>query len=163
MLRVEGLTKRFGGLLAVNDVSFAVPRGEVMSIVGPNGAGKTTLFNLITGVLPLDDGEVLFGDRRITGWPPHRLAASGIGRTFQNVRLFPHLNALENVMVGRTARTRAGVLAALALLPEERAERRATIEHAEALLDWVGVGANRFRMIDSDTKLTSNQVRVTIR
>jgi branched-chain amino acid transport system ATP-binding protein len=146
MLRVEGLSKRFGGLLAVNDVTFAVPRGEVMSIVGPNGAGKTTLFNLITGVLPLDDGEVFFGDRRITGWPPHRLAASGIGRTFQNVRLFPHLNALENVMVGRTARTRGGVLAALALLPEERAERRATIEHAEALLDWVGVGANRFRM-----------------
>jgi branched-chain amino acid transport system ATP-binding protein len=146
MLRVEGLTKRFGGLLAVNDVAFAVPRGKVMSIVGPNGAGKTTLFNLITGVLPLDDGEVFFADRRITGWPPHRLAAAGIGRTFQNVRLFPHLNALENVMVGRTARTRAGVLAALALLPEERAERRATIEHAEALLDWVGVGANRFRM-----------------
>jgi len=146
MLRVEGLTKRFGGLVAVNDVSFAVPRGQVMSIVGPNGAGKTTLFNLITGVLPLDGGEVTFGDRRITGWPPHRLAAYGIARTFQNIRLFAHLNALENVMVGRTARTRAGILAALALLPEERAERRATIEHAEALLDWVGVGANRFRM-----------------
>jgi branched-chain amino acid transport system ATP-binding protein len=146
MLRVEGLTKRFGGLVAVNDVSFAVPRGQVMSIVGPNGAGKTTLFNLITGVLPLDRGEVFFADRRVTGWPPHRLAAHGIARTFQNIRLFAHLNALENVMVGRTARTRAGVLAALALLPEERAERRATIEHAEALLDWVGVGANRFRM-----------------
>jgi branched-chain amino acid transport system ATP-binding protein len=146
MLRVEGLTKRFGGLVAVNDVSFAVPRGEVMSIVGPNGAGKTTLFNLITGVLPLDRGEVFFGDRRVTGWPPHRLAAHGIARTFQNIRLFAHLNALENVMIGRTARTRAGVPAALALLPEERAERRATIEHAEALLDWVGVGTNRFRM-----------------
>jgi len=146
MLRVEGLTKRFGGLVAVNDVSFAVPGGEVMSIVGPNGAGKTTLFNLITGVLPLDDGEVFLGDRRVTGWPPHRLAAHGIGRTFQNIRLFAHLNALENVMVGRTARTRAGALAALALLPEERAERRAIIEHAEALLDWVGVGANRFRL-----------------
>ena len=146
MLRVEGLTKRFGGLVAVNDVSFAVPRGEVMSIVGPNGAGKTTLFNLITGVLPLDRGEVFFADRRVTGWPPHRLAAPRIARPFQNIRLFAHLNALENVMVGRTARTRAGVPAALALLPEERAERRATIEHAEALLDWVGVGTNRFRM-----------------
>jgi branched-chain amino acid transport system ATP-binding protein len=146
MLRVEGLTKRFGGLVAVNDVSFAVPRGRVMSIVGPNGAGKTTLFNLITGVLPLDRGEVFFADRRVTGWPPHRLAAHGIARTFQNIRLFAHLNALENVMVGRTARTRAGVLAALALLSDERAERRATVEHAEALLDWVGVGANRFRM-----------------
>jgi branched-chain amino acid transport system ATP-binding protein len=146
MLRVERLTKRFGGLVAVNDVSFAVPEGQVMSIVGPNGAGKTTLFNLITGVLPLDGGEVFLGDRRITGWPPHRLAAHGIGRTFQNIRLFQHLNALENVMVGRTARTRSGVFAALALLPDERAERVATIEHAEALLDWVGVGTNRFRM-----------------
>jgi branched-chain amino acid transport system ATP-binding protein len=146
MLRIDGLTKRFGGLVAVNDVSFAVPGGQVMSIVGPNGAGKTTLFNLITGVLPLDRGEVFLGDRRITGWPPHRLAAYGIGRTFQNIRLFQHLNALENVMVGRTARTRSGVLAALALLPEERTERRTAVEHAEALLDWVGVGANRFRM-----------------
>jgi ABC-type branched-subunit amino acid transport system ATPase component len=146
MLRVERLTKRFGGLVAVNDVSFLVPEGQVMSIVGPNGAGKTTLFNLITGVLPLDRGEVFLGDRRITGWPPHRLAAHGIGRTFQNIRLFRHLNALENVMVGRTTRTQSGVLAALAMMPSDRAERRATVAHAEALLDWVGVGANRFRM-----------------
>jgi branched-chain amino acid transport system ATP-binding protein len=148
MLRVEGVTKRFGGLVAVNDVSFSVPQGQVMSIVGPNGAGKTTLFNLITGVLPLDHGEVFLGGRRITGWPPHRLAANGVGRTFQNIRLFPHLNALENVMIGRTARTRSGVFGALALMSNERAERRATIEHAEALLDWIGVGANRFRMPD---------------
>ena len=146
MLRVEGLTKRFGGLIAVNDMSFTVPTGEVMSIVGPNGAGKTTVFNLITGVLQADAGDVFLGDTRITGWPPHKLAAHGIGRTFQNIRLFQHLNALENVMIGRTARTRAGVFAALAGLPAERAEREATIEHAEALLDWVGVGANRFRM-----------------
>ena len=146
MLRVEGLTKRFGGLVAVNGVSFEVPAGQVMSIVGPNGAGKTTVFNLITGVLPPDRGEIFLGDKRITGWPPHKLAAHGIGRTFQNIRLFQHLNALENVMIGRTARTRAGVLSALAATPAERAERRATIEHAETLLDWVGVGANRFRM-----------------
>jgi branched-chain amino acid transport system ATP-binding protein len=146
MLRVEGLTKRFGGLVAVNGVSFAVPAGQVMSIVGPNGAGKTTVFNLITGVLPPDRGEIFLGDKRITGWPPHKLAAHGIGRTFQNIRLFQHLNALENVMIGRTARTRAGVLSALAATSAERAERRATIEHAETLLDWVGVGANRFRM-----------------
>ena len=146
MLRVEGLTKRFGGLVAVNGVSFEVPAGQVMSIVGPNGAGKTTVFNLITGVLPPDRGEIFLSDKRITGWPPHKLAAHGIGRTFQNIRLFQHLNALENVMIGRTARTRAGVLSALAAMPAERAERRATIEHAETLLDWVGVGANRFRM-----------------
>ena len=146
MLRAEGLTKRFGGLVAVNDVSFAVASGRVVSIVGPNGAGKTTVFNLITGLLAPDRGEVWFDGGRITGWPPHRLAASGIGRTFQNIRLFRHLNALENVMVGRTARTRAGVFDVLAWTRLDRAERRATTEHAEALLDWVGVGANRFRM-----------------
>ena len=114
MLRVEGLTKRFGGLVAVNGVSFEVPAGQVMSIVGPNGAGKTTVFNLITGVLPIDSGEVFLSGKCITGWPPHKLAAHGIGRTFQNIRLFKNLNALENVMIGRTARTRAGVLSALA-------------------------------------------------
>jgi len=146
MLRVQGLTKRFGGLIAVNGVSLEVAPGRVVSIVGPNGAGKTTVFNLITGVLPPDAGEVFLDDRRVTGWAPHKLAAHGIGRTFQNVRLFQHLNALENVMIGRTARTRAGVLATLAATRAERDERRATIEHAEALLDWVGVGANRFRM-----------------
>lgn len=146
MLRAEGLTKRFGGLVAVNDVSFAVASGRVVSIVGPNGAGKTTVFNLITGLLAPDQGEVWFDGARITGWPPHRLAASGIGRTFQNIRLFRHLNALENVMVGRTARTRAGIFDVLAWTRLDRAERKATTEHAEALLDWVGVGANRFRM-----------------
>ena len=146
MLRAEGLTKRFGGLVAVNDVSFAVAHGRVVSLVGPNGAGKTTVFNLITGLLAPDRGEVWFDGGRITGWPPHRLAASGIGRTFQNIRLFRHLNALENVMVGRTARTRAGVFDVLAWTRLDREERRATTEHAEALLDWVGVGANRFRM-----------------
>ena len=115
MLRVEGLTKRFGGLVAVNDVSFEVPTGQVMSIVGPNGAGKTTVFNLITGVLPADARRSL-SERQAH----HRLAAAqiwprtGIGRTFQNIRLFQHLNALENVMIGRTARTRAGVFSALA-------------------------------------------------
>src|SRR2546423_1743209 len=146
MLRVEGLTKRFGGLVAVNGVSFEVTAGQVMSIVGPNGASKTTVFNLITGVLPVDRGEIFLSGKRITGWPPHKLAAHGIGRTFQNIRLFRHLNALENVMIGRTARTRSGVFSALAALPAERAEREATIAQAEALLDWVGVGANRFRM-----------------
>src|SRR5262245_31822855 len=146
MLRVEGLTKRFGGLIAVNEVSFVVPPGRVLSIVGPNGAGKTTMFNLITGLLAPDRGEVWFDGRRVTRWPPHRLAASGIGRTFQNIRLFQHLNALENVMVGRTARTRAGLLDAIGWTRLDRSERQATIEHAESLLDWVGVGETRFRM-----------------
>ena len=147
MLRVEHLTKRFGGLIAVNDVTFDVARGQVVSIVGPNGAGKTTLFNLITGIAKPDAGNVTFDGRDITGFEPHLLAQMGIGRTFQNIRLFPHLNALENVMIGRVARTRSGVLDALRCSALDRRERIEMVESAEALLDWVGVGANRFLQI----------------
>ena len=146
LLEIAGLTKRFGGLVAVSDVSFDVAPGQVVSVVGPNGAGKTTLFNLISGVARPDVGRVRFAGRDVTGWQAHYLAALGIGRTFQNVRLFGHLNALENVMVGRTCRTRSSVVDALLGLPRDRRERRETIEYAEALLEWVGVGANRLRM-----------------
>jgi branched-chain amino acid transport system ATP-binding protein len=146
VLEIIRLTRRFGGLLAVNDVSFSVKAGEVVSVVGPNGAGKTTLFNLITGVLKPDGGRVEFDGKDITGAAPHRLAARGIARTFQNIRLFKHLNALENVMIGQVAGARSGVLDALACTSRDRADRRVMVERAEALLDWVGVGANRFRM-----------------
>lgn len=146
MLEISRLTRRFGGLFAVNDVSFSVGAGEVVSVVGPNGAGKTTLFNLITGVLKPDGGRVMFDGKDITGAAPHRLAAMGIARTFQNIRLFKHLNALENVMIGQVAGARSGVLDALACTSRDRADRRMMVERAEALLDWVGVGANRFRM-----------------
>jgi branched-chain amino acid transport system ATP-binding protein len=146
VLEISRLTRRFGGLFAVNDVSFSVGAGEVVSVVGPNGAGKTTLFNLITGVLKPDGGRVVFDGKDITGTPPHRLAAMGIARTFQNVRLFKHLNALENVMIGQVSGARSGLLDALACTSRDRSDRRMMVEHAEALLDWVGVGANRFRM-----------------
>jgi branched-chain amino acid transport system ATP-binding protein len=146
ILEVANLTRRFGGLVAVNDISFQVKKGEVLSIVGPNGAGKTTLFNLITGIDRADVGSVMFDGRNVTGFAPQRLAQMGIGRTFQNIRLFPNLNALENVMIGRVARTRSGLLDALACSALDRRERTDMIEQAEALLDWVGVGANRFRM-----------------
>jgi branched-chain amino acid transport system ATP-binding protein len=146
VLEISRLTRRFGGLLAVNDVSFSVGAGEVVSVVGPNGAGKTTLFNLITGVLKPDGGKVVFDGKDITGAAPHRLAAMGIARTFQNIRLFKHLNALENVMIGQVAGARSGVLDALACTSRDRADRRMMVERAEALLDWVGVSANRFRM-----------------
>jgi branched-chain amino acid transport system ATP-binding protein len=146
VLEISRLTRRFGGLYAVNDVSFSVGAGEVVSVVGPNGAGKTTLFNLITGVLKPNSGRVEFDGKDITGAPPHRLAAMGIARTFQNIRLFKHLNALENVMIGQVAGARSGVIDALACTPRDRSDRRMMTEHAEALLDWVGVGANRFRM-----------------
>jgi branched-chain amino acid transport system ATP-binding protein len=146
VLEISRLTRRFGGLFAVNDVSFSVGASEVVSVVGPNGAGKTTLFNLITGVLKPDGGSVAFDGTDITGAAPHRLAAMGIARTFQNVRLFKHLNALENVMIGQVASARSGVLDALACTARDRVDRQMMVEHAEALLDWVGVGANRFRM-----------------
>jgi len=146
MLAISGLTKRFGGLLAVDAVDFAVESGEVVSLVGPNGAGKTTLFNLITGVLRPDAGTVYFDGADVTGLPAHRRARLGMARTFQNIRLFGHLNALENVMVGQVAQGRSGVLAALACSRAERAERLGLVENAERLLDWVGVGENRFRL-----------------
>jgi branched-chain amino acid transport system ATP-binding protein len=146
VLEISRLTRCFGGLFAVNDVSFSVGAGEVVSVVGPNGAGKTTLFNLITGVLKPDRGRVMLDGKDITGAAPHRLAAMGIARTFQNIRLFKHLNALENVMIGQVAGARSGVLDALACTSRDRADRRMMVERAEALLDWVGVGANRFRM-----------------
>ena len=146
ILGVEHLTRRFGGLVAVNDISFDVKKGEVLSIVGPNGAGKTTLFNLITGIDRADAGSVTFDGQNVTGFAPQRLATMGIGRTFQNIRLFKNLNALENVMIGRVARTRSGLFDALTCSALDRRERTEMIEQAEALLDWVGVGANRFRM-----------------
>ncbi|OYW32864.1 MAG: ABC transporter ATP-binding protein [Rhizobiales bacterium 12-66-7] len=146
MLQISQLTRRFGGLVAVNDVTFSVGAGEVVSVVGPNGAGKTTLFNLITGVLKPDFGSVVLDGEDITGAAPHRLAAMGIARTFQNIRLFGHLNALENVMIGQVAGGRSGVFDALACTSRDRTDRREMVERAEALLDWVGVGANRFRM-----------------
>src|SRR5262249_58786820 len=110
MLRVERLTKRFGGLVAVNNVSFTVAKGSVMAILGPNGAGKTTTFNLITGIDAPDAGEVWFDGRRVTRYAPHRLAAIGKRRTVPNIRAFPHPNALEKVIIRRTGHPHPGVL-----------------------------------------------------
>ncbi len=100
VLQLSQLSKNFGGLAAVNEVSFAVGEGEIVGLIGPNGAGKTTLFNLINGYLPSSGGRVVYAGRDITGSPPHRMAALGMGRTFQIVRPFPHLSVLENVLVG---------------------------------------------------------------
>ncbi len=99
ILRGEGLVKSFGGLIAVNEVSFNLYRGEILGLIGPNGAGKTTLFNLITGFLKPDRGKVYFNDKDITGWPPHRIALEGVARTFQLVRPFLRMTALQNVMI----------------------------------------------------------------
>jgi branched-chain amino acid transport system ATP-binding protein len=142
VLRVERLAKRFGGYQALADVDLAVEPGSVHAVIGPNGAGKTTLFNVITGLLPPTAGSVALDGRDITGWRADRVIHAGIARTFQQVRLFRGMNALENVMVGRHTRTRGGFAAALVRPPfRERGEEAETRGRARALLDLTGLGA----------------------
>jgi branched-chain amino acid transport system ATP-binding protein len=141
LLTVQDVSKRFGGLQALDAVSFAIGAGEVYGLIGPNGAGKTTLFNLLTGVSAPDAGRFAFGGEDITGLPPHRIAAAGIARTFQNIRLFGNLSALENVMIGRHVRTRAGVLGAILRNRGTREEEAGIVRRSLELLDYVGIRA----------------------
>ena len=143
MLVADKVSHRFGGLQALSGASFEVKPGSVTSIIGPNGAGKTTLFNIISGVLRPTGGRVAFAGTDITGWPPYRVAALGLARTFQNIQLFPSLNALENVMVARYCRSRSGVLDALAWLRRDRADRRRRLEAAHEWLAWVNIADKR--------------------
>ncbi len=139
-LSVNGLTKRFGGLLATNNLSFDAPQEGITAVIGPNGAGKTTLFNLISGFLPPTEGRIFFEGVEVTGTPPERMAAMGLVRTFQLVQLFPQLTVLENVMIGRHVRTRAGLLSALFAPPRARREESETERRACELIDRVGLG-----------------------
>jgi branched-chain amino acid transport system ATP-binding protein len=139
LLVVDGVTCAFGGIMAVNAVSFSVSRVSLPGLIGPNGAGKTTLFNLITGLTAPSGGRVRFERDDITGLPPHRVAARGIARTFQNVRLFGELSARDNVMIARHVRTRSGLLSGVLGLAAARREERATRERASALLALVGL------------------------
>ena len=139
LLRVENVCKRFGGLAAVDDVSFDIAPGMVSAIIGPNGAGKTTLFNLISGFLPPTSGRIQFKGQEITGLAPHRIAARGIVRTFQLVQLFPDLTALQNVEAGCHLRGKGGLWAALARTPAARRELDAATTVARDLLDFVGL------------------------
>ncbi len=141
LLAVEGIGKRFGGLQALQGVSFGIAPGEIYGLIGPNGAGKTSLFNLLTGVYAPDAGMFRFLGRDITGWPAHRIAAAGIARTFQNIRLFANLSSLENVMIGRHVRSRAGVVGAVLRDRRTRAEERGIERRALELLDYVGIRA----------------------
>jgi branched-chain amino acid transport system permease protein len=138
-LAVDGVSKSFGGLRAVNGVSFAVARGQLLAVIGPNGAGKTTLFNLITGVYPLTAGVIRFGGREIQGVPPHEVTALGIARTYQNIRLFRGMSVLDNVLVGTHCRTAAGVLDAMLHTRRANEEDRESRERARALLDFFGI------------------------
>jgi branched-chain amino acid transport system ATP-binding protein len=142
VLEAEAMTRRFGGLVAVNGVSFAVNEGEIFGLIGPNGAGKTTLFNLMTGLIPPTSGHLRYHGDDITGLRPHRVAARGIARTFQNIRLFGNLSAVENVMIAQHVHTRSGVIAGVLGLPPAPSEERATRDKAMALLDMIGL-ANR--------------------
>ena len=139
LLLGDRIAKRFGGVQALSEVSFSIGKGQVYGLIGPNGAGKTTLFNVLTGIYAPDGGGFTFDGRSLTGLKAHQVAAAGIGRTFQNIRLFVNLSALENVMIGRHARTHAGVVGAMLrnrkTLQEEKAIERRSLE----LLDYVGI------------------------
>ena len=139
ILGLEGVTKRFLGLVAVDNVSFDVKRGEVFSLIGPNGAGKTTLFNCITGMFPPSQGRVTFLGGDITGSKPHRVAHLGIARTFQNIRVFDYMTALDNVRLGQHARMHAQIWDALFKTPKARREEAFVTERAHDLLKFVGI------------------------
>jgi ABC-type branched-subunit amino acid transport system ATPase component len=138
LLQIEGLVKRFGGLAALNEVTFRVEPGQIFSIIGPNGSGKTTLFNVITGVLPPSSGRVEFRGRSVVGLQPHQVTDLRLARTFQNIRLFPQMSVLENVMVGAHCRTKAGLLASAFQPGWVTRERRETEDKAKRLLATFG-------------------------
>ena len=142
-IRATDITVAFGGLVAVNSVTFTVPERSVVSLIGPNGAGKTTFFNVLTGLYQPNSGRVEFLDRDVTGLPPHRIAEAGLARTFQNIRLFGLMTAEENVMVAMHSQLRAGVLATLLRTPSQRREEQQSRERARELLDFVGIGHTR--------------------
>lgn len=138
MLSAVGITKRFGGLSAVGGVDFHVDEGEIVGLIGPNGAGKTTFFNCLTGLERPDGGEITYRGRHLPG-KPHAVTAAGLARTFQNIRLFPDMTALENVLVGRHCRTRSGVIAAVVRLGRFRVEEQESDRRGRELLEFVGL------------------------
>jgi len=139
LLALSALSKSFGGLRAVDDVGFNVAEGAIKAVIGPNGAGKTTLFNLVFGSIVPDKGSVEFAGARLSPGRPHRHVAAGMARTFQHIRLFPEMTALENVMVGRHTRSRAGFLSSLVPLPWTRREERDIRAEALAAMHLLGI------------------------
>jgi branched-chain amino acid transport system ATP-binding protein len=147
VLRAERVTKRFGGLTAVNEVDFLVGEGEIVGLIGPNGAGKTTFFNCLTGMEQPTEGRIAYRGRDLEG-RPYEITSMGLARTFQNIRLFPNMTALENVLVGRHCRTKAGAFSAVARGPLFRREERDSESRARELLEFV----NLTRVADSLAK-----------
>ncbi len=139
IMRADQVSKEFGGLVAVNAVSIDIPKRSIVSIIGPNGAGKTTLFNMLTGLYKPNNGRIYFEERDITSKRPDVITSLGVARTFQNIRLFRAMTAVENVVVGRHARMRAGVWGSIFRPPRVRREEQAARERAREILDYVGL------------------------
>ncbi len=140
VLNVANESKRFGGLQALSGVGLTIQRGQVYGLIGPNGAGKTTFFNVLTGLYTPDGGTFELAGKAYTPTAVHEVAKAGIARTFQNIRLFAEMTALENVMVGRHVRTKSGLIGAILRLPSFKAEEKAIAERAQELLNYVGIG-----------------------
>jgi branched-chain amino acid transport system ATP-binding protein len=139
LLTAQMVRKEFGGLVAVNDVDFSIPEGAIVSLIGPNGAGKTTFFNMLTGVYKPTGGRIVFAGEDITGKPPHAITERGIGRTFQNIRLFQNMTSLENVLVGMHSRLKGGIVRSILHTPGIKREERDATEKARELLKFVGL------------------------
>jgi branched-chain amino acid transport system ATP-binding protein len=139
-LQAYNISVKFGGLVAVDDVSFDIPNGGVVSLIGPNGAGKTTFFNVLTGLYKPTSGTVTFDDKNITAKPPHKIAQAGVARTFQNIRLFGLMTAEENVMVAMHSHLKSGIISTILGTKKQRTEERESKKTARELLDFVGIG-----------------------
>ena len=160
ILKVAGVSKRFGGLQALSDVGITIERGQVYGLIGPNGAGKTTFFNVITGLYTPDSGSFELGGETYKPEAVHQVAKAGIARTFQNIRLFAEMTALENVMVGRHVRTSSGLIGAVFRTAGFKAEEAAIAKRAQELLDYVGIG--RFAQYKARTLSYGDQRRLEI-
>ncbi|WP_347551591.1 ABC transporter ATP-binding protein [Pseudalkalibacillus hwajinpoensis] len=160
VLEVKGITKKFGGIQALTDVSFQVDKGEVFGLIGPNGAGKTTMFNIITSMFPPTAGEVVFTNKRLTGKKPYQITKDGVCRTFQNIRLFPEMSVLENVTVGQHCRTSSGVWSGVFKLKSQRMEEEKIKRRARELLHLVGL--DEFEETFADNLAYGQQRRLEI-
>jgi len=160
-LSAEGVSKIFGGLVAVDSVDFKLPPRSIVSIIGPNGAGKTTFFNILTGLYKPSTGRILFDGRDITGTRPDKITKLGVARTFQNIRLFATMSAVENVMVGQHVRMKGGMFSSILRTPGVRREEREVREKAREMLDYVGLRVAEFDQISSNLSY-GDQRRVEI-
>jgi len=146
LMELKGVTMKFGGVVALNDVTFDVKKQEILGLIGPNGAGKTTVFNVITGVYQITGGEIVFDGKSLSGVKRYRITKRGIARTFQNIRLWGDMTALENVMTAADTHKKSGLVSGLFGLPVSRREEKRDKERAQELLDFIGIGEHADRL-----------------